>query len=200
MWREYGSRGNGGAIVFNLQKVNFSPLNPLLIAEVTYQTDEERAASLAAHLQAWVTITRDLDLPDDRLYIAAREAFLFTKMIALTTKHRGFEEEQEVRVIYTPDLDPRGYLKPCLDYFVTAQGVEPKLKYRFGASYLPTDGIDPPSPLESGPLVNLIEFFLLGPTASSALARKSFCRMLERLNLAAFTDRAFASSIPLRPV
>jgi len=150
MWREYGSRGNGAAIVFNLEKVNFTPLNPLLIAEVTYASDAERTILLDDHLQEWVNITRSLNLPDDRLYIAAREAFIFTKTIALTTKHRGFEEEHEVRVIYNPDQDPRGYLKPCLDYHVVPRGVEPKLKYTFGTSYKPTDGIDPPTPIHSG--------------------------------------------------
>ena len=43
MWREYGSRGNGAAIVFNLEKVNFSPISPLVIAEVSYVSDAERA-------------------------------------------------------------------------------------------------------------------------------------------------------------
>jgi Protein of unknown function (DUF2971) len=199
MRREYGSRGNGAAIVINLEKVTFSPLNPLLIAEVTYASDTERATLFDGHLQEWINITKSLNLSDDRLYIAARAAFLFTKTIALTTKHRGFEEEHEVRVIYNPDQDPRGYLKPCLDYRVAPRGVEPKLKYKFDTSYAPTDGLDPPTPLDSGALPDLIEFFLLGPTISSALAQKSFIRMLERLNLQAFTGRVFASSIPLRP-
>ncbi len=41
MWREYGSHGNGAAIVFNLEKVNFSPISPLLIAEVIYASDAQ---------------------------------------------------------------------------------------------------------------------------------------------------------------
>jgi hypothetical protein len=199
MWREYGSRGNGAAIVFNLEKVNFSPISPLVIAEVTYVSNAERAILLDAHLQEWIKITQTLNLPDDHLYVAAREAFLFTKAIALTTKHRGFEEEHEVRVVYSPDYDPRGYLKSCLDYHVVPSGVVPKLKYSFGNTYTPTDVADPPTPLETGALTDLLEFFLLGPTGSSVLAQKSFVRMLERLNLHAFTDRVFASSIPLRP-
>jgi hypothetical protein len=198
MWREYGSRGNGAAIIFNIQNVNFTPHSPLVVAEVTYATDTERSDQLDQHLAEWVRITLSLNLPDDHLFLAAREAFLFTKIIALTTKHRGFQEEDEVRIIYTPDQDPNGYLKPCLDYHVVPSGVVPKLKYSFGCTYAPTASLET-QVLDSQPITNLIEFFLLGPTASSVLAQKSFQRMLERLDMSAFTSRVFASTIPLRP-
>ena len=48
------------------------------------------------HFAAWATITEAADLPDDRLYLAAYNAFLFIKAIALTTKHHGFSEEQDL--------------------------------------------------------------------------------------------------------
>jgi len=200
MWREYGARGNGAALVFNLEKVNFNVTSPLLIAKVVYADDRQREDNLVAHLDAWASITQALDLPPDRLSLAAHAAFMFTRLVALTTKHRGFSEEHEIRIIYTPDHDPRGYLKPCLDYHVGPRGVEPKLKYRFGESYPPADDKEPKEPLRAGSLTNLLEFILLGPTVSSLHAKKAFIRMLERNNLTAFEDRVFTSSIPLRPM
>jgi hypothetical protein len=199
MWREYGSKGNGAALVFNLEKVNFTVTSPLIIAQVKYASDDERATQLDDHLNAWVATTLALNLPDEHLHVAAFFAFNFIKLAALTTKHRGFAEEREIRIIYSPDQDPRGYLTPCLDYHVGPKGIEPKLKYKFGATYPPTGGVGSPDPVEPGVLTDLLEFILLGPALSSFLARRSFTRMLERNKLDAFSDRVRTSQIPLRP-
>jgi hypothetical protein len=199
MWREYGSRGNGAALVFNIERVNFAPNNPLIIAPVVYANSQERQKQLRVHLNAWVTITQSLNLEDDHLWVAALAAFIFTKVIALTTKHHGFSEEREVRVIYIPEYDPRGFLKPCLDYHIGPRGLEPKLKYVFGRSYPSTDGRNPPDEIRPhAHITDLLEFILLGPTISSRLAQKSFERMLERIELQSFSDRVFTSAIPLR--
>jgi Protein of unknown function (DUF2971) len=199
MWREYGARGNGAALVLNIEKVNFTPQNPVLIATVVYADDKAREQQLIAHLDAWADLTLKLNLPDDQLYVASFVAFIFSKIIALTTKHIGFKEEHEVRALYIPDNDPRGYLKPCLNYLVGPKGIEPKLKYRFGKTYTPSSDPKPDEILNSGALTDLLEFILLGPTVSTLLAKKSFVRMLELNNLDAFADRVYTSSIPLRP-
>jgi hypothetical protein len=199
MWREYGSKGNGAALVFNAQRVNFHPASPLLIAEVTYACRQQRELQLRDHLNVWAQMTAQLGLPDDHLYLAAYAAFLFTKLIALTTKHQGFHEEKEVRIIYIPEQDRRGYLRPYLSYHIGPRGVEPKLKYKFGATLRTTDGNQPVEELSTGVLADLIEFIILGPTVSSPLAKASFIRMLQGIELLAFQDRVFPSTIPLRP-
>jgi hypothetical protein len=71
MWREYGSRGNGAALVFNIERANFFPTSPLLVAPVVYANSQEREYQLREHLNAWVTITQALELADDHLYVAA---------------------------------------------------------------------------------------------------------------------------------
>src|SRR5262249_26502661 len=38
MWREYGSKGNGAALVVNAQKFNYQPHNPIVIAKVAYKS------------------------------------------------------------------------------------------------------------------------------------------------------------------
>ena len=77
--------------------------------------------------------------------------------------------------------------------------IEPKLKYRFGETYTPSDNREPAESFQSGALTDLLKFILLGPTVSTLLAKKSFVRMLELNNLNAFADRVYTSSIPLRP-
>jgi Protein of unknown function (DUF2971) len=197
MWREYGRKGNGAALVFNTQKVRYEPHSPLLIAKVNYASSNERTQQLCVRLGEWAQITRNANLPEDRLYLAAHAAFSFVKSFSLITKHHGFAEEREWRIIYVPERDPLGYLKPWLDYFIGPRGVEPKLKYRLGPTLRPQSGTG--DDLTTGTLSDLLEFIVLGPSVSSPLAQSSFIRMLQRIGKGQFSDRVFPSTIPLRP-
>jgi hypothetical protein len=199
MWREYGSKGNGAALVFNTQKLRYQEHSPIIIAKVEYTSYEDRKRHLERQLEEWVRITQAAGLPDDRLYLAAYAAFDFVKSFALVNKHPGFSEEQEWRAIYVPERDPLGYLKPSLDYFVGHRGVEPKLKFKFGATNLPLAGPNAGQPLTSNPLSDILEFIMLGPTVSYPLAKSAFVRMLERIGKGQFRDRVIPSTIPLRP-
>jgi hypothetical protein len=137
MWREYGSKGNGAALVFNTQRIKYFPYSPLIIAKVNYKSRAEREAALRKELSNWASITSSLNLPDDHLFLAALAAFGLMKSMALVTKHTGFREESEWRVVYVPERDPLGYFKSCLGYFVGPRGVEPKFKIRLGKVYEP---------------------------------------------------------------
>ena len=122
MWREYGSKGNGAALVFNAAKLSFVAHGPFMISPSCTQQTPKRESRLSRPPNlAWVQKVLELNLPDDHLYLAAYAAFHFVKLVALTTKHRGFDEEKEVRVIYLPENDPRGLQTPNLSYFVGAK-------------------------------------------------------------------------------
>ncbi len=198
MWREYADKGNGAALVFNAQKLHYQEHSPLIIAKVAYKTDAERALAIRELFEQWAQATTAPLLPDNALSVAAFAAFDLAKTLALTTKHKGFDEEDEWRVIYVPERDPRKYLHECLDYFVGPRGVEPKLKLGFGRAYLADPAPSAPQyAIQS--LTDILEFILLGPSASSPLSRAAFVRMLERINKAEFTGLVFPSTIPLRP-
>jgi hypothetical protein len=51
MWREYGSKGNGAALVFNTQKINYFPYSPLIIAKVAYAHAQSSLTSLSTELR-----------------------------------------------------------------------------------------------------------------------------------------------------
>lgn len=197
MWREYGRDGNGAALVFDTQKINYQPHSPLLISKVTYASPDERVSAMKNGLTEWARITKNAKPPDDQLYLAAYAAFNFVKTLALTTKHRGFAEEKEWRVVYVPERDPFGYLKSQLDYFLGPRGVEPKLKYKLG-SVLKAEERSVPD-LPTGSLSDILGFILLGPSVSSPLSKSAFIRMLHRINKGEYEDRVFPSTIPLRP-
>jgi hypothetical protein len=142
-------------------------------------------------LNAWATILASANLPDDQLYVAAYAAFEVIKLFALSTKHNGFREEQEWRVLYLSDRDNRGLLKSWLGYTIGPRGVEPKLKFKLQ-----------PIPDLSAPdlsLEKLLVKILLGPNASSLLTKKSVERMLDKAGRPNLASRVQSSTIPLRP-
>lgn len=199
MWREYGSKGNGAALVFNTQKINYQQHSPLTIAKVAYKTEEERRHIVTQSLKNWAELTLKARDPDDRLYLAAHAAFALVTSLALTIKHKGFEEEQEWRVVYQTERDvPWNFFKTCKSYYVGPRGIEPKLKLKFGQNYLAEAATSVP-PISTGKLANILECILLGPTVSSPLSKAAFIRMLEGTNKGEFRDKVFTSSIPLRP-
>jgi hypothetical protein len=132
MWRGYGGQGRGAAIVFDTSKLTWVPNSPLLVAKVSYASTPDRLAELATLISQWADITSAAKLPTEQLHVASWHAYSVVLSYALTTKHLGFSEEEEWRVIYTADRDVGGLLRHYLGYQITDNGVEPKLKYRIG--------------------------------------------------------------------
>lgn len=108
MWRGYGQHGNGAAIVFDASKLTIVPTSPLIFSKVAYLKDDQRIAQVQSNLDAWVGLTARSALPDDKLHLAAYAAFSLVKSLSLVTKHSGFSEEKEWRVVYNPGRDDGG--------------------------------------------------------------------------------------------
>jgi hypothetical protein len=192
MWRAYGGNGNGAALVF---KTDFltepKEDSPLLIGKVHYASGEQRRAWLEAKIRTWCSILAQVGIPDDKLHIAAHSIFLAIKIYALTSKHRGFSEENEWRLIYLPERDPSGFMKDGLHYIVGRLGVEPKLRFKIK-----------PLPLKSPEVwtfEDILDRIILGPSLSTVLARSSIVRMLEVIGKPTFGPKVISSGIPLRP-
>ncbi|MCK1620792.1 DUF2971 domain-containing protein [Bradyrhizobium sp. 159] len=194
MGRSYASQGHGVALIFDGAKIpHQKPQAPLWIGKVKYCTPDGRVKLLQDKLADWARITAEQKLADDQLYLAAYGAFYFIKAFALITKHVGFREENEWRIIYVPELDPNGLLTSQFGYFVSPRGAEPKLKLKIA----PVQNYDGTGFRLS--LANLFHSALLGPSISSPLAKEAFRRLLRSTSLKEFEDQVHASTIPLRP-
>ena len=194
MWRGYGSHGNGAALIFDAGvrlDTPDEPAIPFLMLPVKYGTHEQREKILDDILNRWSEIAHSVTLPDELLYVAAYSFFHALKIFALTTKHDGFREEKEWRLIYIPEIDSKKLLMPHLSYAIGVRGVEPKLKFNLKAV---ADRLKLAEQLKDT-LVQII----LGPTVSSHLSVLATKRMLEKINKPELCDRVVASSIPLRP-
>ena len=193
MWRAYGGRGNGAALVLNIAplKAQTGPV-PILLSKVRYKTFEQQTEMLAVLISSWCNAVRLANIPDDLLSWAALNAFLLIKYFALTTKHSGFDEEKEWRLIYTSENDHTRFLSDSLSYIIGPRGVEPKLKFKIA----PIPGLN----LPDMSLATFLDRIILGPTVSQPLAFASIKRMIDSIGKPRFNQLLRASSIPFRDV
>lgn len=192
MWRGYGANGNGVAIVIDTAQLNVLDGSPLIVAAVTYDTTDARVKWLQELLSKFVGILSAAEIPNEKLHFAAYSLFERIKQFALFTKHHGFKEEKEWRVVYMPDRDHDEKLEPMFHYAIGPRGVEPKLKFKV----LPLEGVT----AADLSLTKIIERIIMGPTSSSPLASASARRMFDLLKHPDLKPKLRASTIPFRPM
>lgn len=192
MWRGYGGNGRGGALVFDTSKLEIVEGSPLILAPVRYGSLEERLGWFDGMGSSVKKILDENQIPDDKIHLASYAVFERMKLFALFSKHSGFLEEKEWRVVYMSDRDQGRRLKPMLGYLNGPRGVEPKLRFKIE----PIDGFTSPDFSFNKILASIV----LGPSTSSPLAVRSIERMLELIHKPELKDRLIASTIPLRPV
>jgi len=190
MWRGYGANGNGVAIVFDT--ANLSPNNdsPLIVGKVRYQSHPQRLEWIDKKLYDLAEVLATTERTDGDLSLAAHHFIERLKLFALFTKHDGFSEEQEWRVVYMNERDPKALMKPMFGYAITSRGVEPKLKLELSkVAHVLGSGVT---------LETLIVQIILGPSISSTLSEDSVRRMLIIAGKESLSFLVSASSIPFR--
>jgi len=191
MWRGYGGDGNGVAIVFDVSPL-LTPDSPLLVRQVQYHSYEQSEAWMDRKLQAFAEALRRAGGPVEGMQDAAAALFERIKVFALFTKHRGFHEEREWRLVYLREQDRLGVLTQRLNYAIGPRGIEPRLRFTTdalaGAGQVPGQG---PS------LQQMVRRIILGPVLATPLALRSVERMLE-IYQPVWADRVARSSTPYR--
>lgn len=185
MWRGYGIDGNGVAIVFDIGQL-LAARSPLLAHQVQYLSYEQSEAWMEAKLDRFAQSLARLGGPPEAMQQAAAALFERIKLFALFTKHRGFHEEREWRLVYLREHDAQNVLTQQLSYAIGARGIEPRLR-------LTMQALGPQAPT----LESLVERIILGPVLATPLALRSTQRMLE-LHRPAWADRVVRSSTPYR--
>ena len=190
MWRGYGANGNGVAIVFDTAKLNPNEASPFVVGKVKYQSHPERLQWIDNKLYELAQVLATTELTDEALSLAAHVFIERLKLFSLFTKHDGFSEEQEWRIVYMSERDPQASMKPMFGYAITSRGVEPKLKLDFSkVSEALGSGVS---------LDSLVDLIILGPSISSIMSENSVRRMLEVVGQESIASLVSASSIPYR--
>jgi hypothetical protein len=187
MWRGYGGDGNGVAIVFDMAPL-LAARSPLLVRQVQYLSYEASEAWMQAKLQQFANALQRAGGPVGHMQAAAQALFERIKLFALFTKHRGFHEEREWRIVYLREQDRDGLFTQQLHYAISKRGIEPRL--RFSTDVLAGPG----STLK---LEQMVQRIILGPVLATPLALRSVARMLE-VYQPTWAERVRRSTTPYR--
>ena len=191
MWRGYGGNGKGVAIVFDTKKINYVETgSPLIISRVHYASTEDRKQWLQDLMRKFAALLKENHVEDEHLYLPVHALFTRIKIFSLFTKHDGFKEEQEWRVVYLKEWDQGDSVTPTHSYAITDRGVEPKLK-------LPVKAI-PGKTTDDFSISTLIYEIILGPSISSQLSKGALARMLDSIGKPELKVKLRASDIPYR--
>ena len=191
-WRGYGADGDGVAIVIDTAQLDLIEKSPLIVASVDYATTEIRRGWLKNLVLMFASILSTSDIHTSKLNLAAYSLFERIKQFALFSKHHGFKEEQEWRIVYMPDRDRHNKLAPMFQYAIGGRGIEPKLKFKI----LPVEGVT----AADMSLTKITERIILGPTISSPIAHAAVRRMFDLLNHPDLKPKLRASTIPFRSI
>ncbi|WP_454840535.1 DUF2971 domain-containing protein [Pseudomonas hormoni] len=190
MWRGYGAGGSGVAIVFDTEKINASEDSPFIIGPVRYETTEDRLDWMDGKMKEVAELLVGTTPSNDDLYAIAYQWIERLKLFSLFTKHKGFHEEQEWRIVYMNERDKEGKLKEMQSYAITPRGVEPKLKFKVQ----PLEGLFG----EHLSLEHIIDTIILGPTTSTAIAKNTVKRLLQKRGKPILAEKIKPSTIPFR--
>jgi hypothetical protein len=190
MWRGYGADGHGAALVFKTDFITVSPESPFLIGKVQYATAEERNQWIENTISECAEVATRYDATKDVIRELSYHMFYLLLLYSLTSKHPGFAEEQEWRVVYLPDRDSNGLFSDQKTYLRRGNRIEPKLKFAIK-----------PLPIESEAawsFDSILYRIVLGPSHASLLALNSAQRMLQALGRPKFAQKVWVSEIPYR--
>jgi hypothetical protein len=184
MWRAY-SEGTGVALVVNntpfltvsdALKANTSP-----VAYLDNKAVGAEFARVAANMRKDMELLKGLPRETIVGYV-----FSMLRFAALCTKHPGFKEEREWRIVYSPSFAKSDDL---IREVRTIRGV-PQPIYKIPLRDLPNfKGIEIPA---------LLDRLIIGPTAFPVAMHDAFVEALSDAGIPNAPQKVFISDIPLR--
>ncbi|HWL56958.1 MAG TPA: DUF2971 domain-containing protein [Paracoccus sp. (in: a-proteobacteria)] len=186
MWRAYGGSTNVAMVFNNFPFVNESTALNAYTSPVLYCDEEEfkiHFASMAAGLEQNLELLKTAGAE-----IVGHALFMAFHFAALSTKHPGFSEEREWRVIHSPTLLPSNKLTFDTE---TIDGV-PQRVCKLELKNYPDEGFT------GATLPELLEEIIIGPTQYPWPIQDALARKLEEKQVKDPWSKVRVSSIPLR--
>lgn len=187
MWRAYGGPANI-CLVFNSDAfVNDQDAYTVTLSPVQYNGAIGVRQELTRIRDAMVTHRDTLKQIDSNLVMYNLKYAL--DVMLLSTKHPGFKEESEWRVIYRPPNYP---IEPDVPSKVVCINGIVQTVY-----YLPMKDI-PEKNLKKANLNDLLHRVIIGPTPNPLVVQNAFVRLLKQAKVQDAEQRVVVSGIPLR--
>lgn len=184
MWRAYGKETGVGFVIRNDNLFEEGPFDVVLLP-VNYIEDEgflEILTVMSKNIDNNVQFIKSLDREEFKQYL-----LYVLRGLTLSTKHPGFEEEKEWRIIYTPHVFRS---KHMLESVLTVKGV-PQIVYRLPIQKIPNK----PGSVDFNDLLDRI---IIGPTEYAFPVAKAFINLLLENGIKKPGNKIFFSNIPLR--
>lgn len=186
MWRAYGGENNVAFVFKNTpflseSKALMAFTSPVLYADsVRFKKEFKRVVdNLETHRDLALAIGPDL------VKQVIENAFHFA---ALSTKHPGFAEEREWRVIYSPTL----WKSDRIQCSVASVGGVPQRIYKIPLQNFPEDGF------VGATLPELLDEIIIGPTENAFAIYDALVLKLEAAGVPKAWEKVRRSGIPLR--
>lgn len=190
MWRAYGGRTSVALVMNNRPFLSTSDVLKAYASPVLY-ADQDRFD------REFERVTQGIEPLGAMLRMMGRETlrdrifnvFLFA---ALCTKHPGFHEEQEWRVIHAAEMHPSKHLAKDLEVVRGA----PQFVYK-----IPLKDIDDEeggTGFSGAEVRDLLDRVIIGPSDDGHVVSDAFVHLLGQAGVPAPEERVFVSGIPLR--
>ncbi|MDA0657180.1 MAG: DUF2971 domain-containing protein [Proteobacteria bacterium] len=187
MWRAYG---DGTGVAFVLKSAPFfneSDAFKAYTSPVAYISDKEfgrEFTNAAGRIREAKDFLRQTYARND----VVAYVFEMLRFAALCTKHPGFAEEREWRIVYCPK-----YMKSdALVRDIQAIKGVPQPIYKIPLKNVPAEG------LLGIEIPELLDRIIIGPSKYPAAAREAFVELLENAGVTDAQNKVFVSDIPLR--
>lgn len=186
MWRAYGGDTNVGLVMNNAPFLNEVSNSNVFTLPVFYGDPQSFVNKFKHTVDAFennIELSRRLGA--DCIHSLFESMFHFT---ALSTKHPGFSEEREWRVILSPTM----FLADRIPYNVEIVHGVPQVVYKFPFQDCLADGI------VGVEIPALLEEIIIGPTESVNVIGDALRLTLEDAGVQDASNRIKVSNIPLR--
>lgn len=186
MWRAYREATGVALVINNAPFLRLSNALKAYASPVAYLTAKGFEKELG-------TVAGALESNSEFLRAQCRQViigYVFNafKFAVLCTKHPGFQEEKEWRVVYSPTLENSDRLVREIQVI----GGTPQPIYKIPLQNVPEEG------LVGIEIPELIDRIIIGPTQYPAAVREAFEHLLSEAGVDGPANRIFVSDIPLR--
>lgn len=186
MWRAYGGKAGVALVVNGGVLVRESDALGAYSSPVAYLTPEAFAAKfvrIAETIAAEAAYIRTVDRD-----VVKAHAFNMLRFAVLCTKHPGFHEEREWRVVASPTMHPSQLLKSSVE---VVRGI-PQTVLKIDLQDHPDQG------LTGLAMPELLDRIIIGPCEFPLVVWKAFRDLLAAANVPDPDAKVVASAIPLR--
>ena len=188
MWQSYGSRA-GAAIVFNpgpfLRPTDALPIWVSPVAYIGLPGVQKELQKIAEKMHSDLAILAAV--PREELLEIAFRALIF---LVVSSKHEGFREEREWRIVHLPTFWPAAAERLPLSQISLSGVPQPIFKIPF-VDY-PDEGF------YGATIPDLIHRIIVGPTQYPAASRTAFAQVLGAAGVDLSLDRVHCSDVTLR--